>query len=142
MLKNPAASVVVFYVLSGCSCASSGGCPALGGNRGPVFLGAVLAVEDLAAAGDEMFLNQRKARIQVREALGGLPPDVREVDVFTGRGGGDCGIPFEAGEIYLIDADVGKDGRLHAGICSSSRRIDDAGVALRILRARRDGRAV
>jgi hypothetical protein len=125
-----------------CSCVSSGGCPGLGGKAYPVFLGTVLAVTDLPRAGDHAFLTSRKARIQVDESFGGLPPDVREVDVLTGAGGGDCGIPFRAGDVYLIDAIVGDDGLIHAGICSSTRRIDAAGIALRVLRQRRAGQQV
>jgi hypothetical protein len=114
----------------------------LGGQTGPVFLGTVLAVTDLPDTGDDVFLASRRARIRVDESFGGLSPDVHEVDVLTGAGGGDCGIPFRAGEVYLIDAFAGKDGLVHAGICGSTRRIDAAGVALRILRQRRDGQRV
>lgn len=114
----------------------------MGGKAGPVFLGTVLAVTDLPRTGVDVFLSRRRTRIQVDESFGGLSPDVHEVDVLTGAGGGDCGIPFRAGEVYLVDAFVGKDGLVHAGICSSTRRIDAAGVALRILRQRRDGQQV
>jgi hypothetical protein len=67
---------------------------------------------------------------------------VHEVEVLTGAGGGDCGIPFKAGEVYLVYAFVAKDELLHAGICGSTRRMDNAEVALRILRQRRDGQPV
>jgi hypothetical protein len=125
-----------------CSCFSTGGCPGLGGKAGPVFLGTVLAVTDLPRTDDDVFLSSRRARIQVDESFGGLSPDVHEVDVLTGAGGGDCGIPFRAGDVYLIDAFVEKDGLVHAGICSATRKIDAAGVALRILRQQRDGQRV
>jgi len=125
-----------------CSCVSSGGCPGLGSQTGPVFRGTVLAVTDLPPTSDFAFLSSRKARVRVDESFGGLSPDVHEVDVLTGSGGGDCGIPFKAGEEYLIDSFVGKDGIAHAGICSSTRRIDAAGFDLQILRQRRDGKQV
>jgi len=125
-----------------CSCVSSGGCPGLGGKAGPVFLGTVLTVTDLPRTGDHAFLSSRKARIHVDESFGGLSPDVYEIDVLTGAGGGDCGIPFKPGDVYLIDAFVGTDGLVHAGICSFTRRIDAAGVAIQILRQRRDGQPV
>jgi hypothetical protein len=114
----------------------------LGGQVGPVFLGTVLSVTDLPGTRDFAFLSSRRARIRVDEPFGGLAPDVREVDVYTGSGGGDCGIAFKAGEVYLIDAFVGKDGTAHAGICSSTRRMDAASVLLRVLRQRRDGKPV
>jgi len=110
----------------------------LGGQAGPVFLGTVLRVTDLLATDDSAFLSSRRARIRVDERFGGLAPDLREVDVYTGSGGGDCGIAFKIGEAYLVDAFVEK-GVAHAGICSSTRRIDAAGVLLRVLRQRRDG---
>ena len=123
-----------------CSCASFGGCPGLHDTLGPVFLGTVLAVTDLPRTGADTFLSFRKARFHVDELLGGLSADVHEIDVLTGLGGGDCGVPFQVGEVYLVDAVAGKDGLVHASICSSTRRIDAAGTLLRILRDRRDGR--
>jgi hypothetical protein len=114
----------------------------LGSKTGPVFLGTVLSVTDLPRTNGFVFLSSRKAHIRVDESFGGLSPDVHEVDVLTGSGGGDCGIPFRTGDVYLIDAFVGQDGLAHAGICSSTRQIDTAGVALQILRKRRDGKQV
>jgi hypothetical protein len=99
-------------------------------------------VTDLPGESDTVFLSSRRARIRVNEPFGGLTPDTKEVDVLTGSGGGDCGIPFEPGEHYLVEASVDKDGVLHAGICSFTRKVEDAGVALRILREQRDGRPV
>jgi hypothetical protein len=125
-----------------CFCVPSTGCPGLGGTAFPVFLGTVLAVTDLPGTGGAVFLSGRKASIQMDESFGGLSADVHEVDVLTGSGGGDCGIPFRAGEVYLIGAYVGNDGLIHAGICSATRRIEAAGAALRILRQRRDGQQV
>jgi hypothetical protein len=122
-----------------CSCVPSGECPGLGNKAFPVFVGTVLSVTDLPRTGDDAFLSTRRARIQVDESFGGLSPDMHEVDVLTGNGGGDCGVPFRAGEMYLIGASVGPDGLVHAGICGITRRIEAAGVALRVLRQRRDG---
>jgi len=125
-----------------CSCIPSSGCPALGGKAGPVFLGTVASITNLHHTSDDAFLSRFRVRIRVNESFGGLSPEVDEVDVLTGAGGGDCGIPFRVGEQYLIDAFIGNDGLVHAGICSSTRKIDAAGVALRILRQRRDGQQV
>lgn len=125
-----------------CSCVPSFGCPVLGGSARPVFLGTVIQVTELAPSADFSFLSSRKARIRVNESFGRLGPDVSEIDVLTGLGGGDCGVPFKPGEEYLVDAFVSKDGLVHAGICSSTRRIDAVGAALRILRERRTGQMV
>lgn len=122
-----------------CSCGSSPGCPTLGGPFGPVFVGTVLEVTE---TGNPAFLSGRRARIQVSESFGGLSPEAKEIDVLTGRGGGDCGVPFKPGEQYLVAAFLSKDGLIHAGICSSTRRIDSIGAALRILRLRRSGQAL
>ncbi len=140
--------IATLFVLSlssvafSCFCVPSTGCPGLGGKGFPVFLGTVLAVTDLPSTGDHVFLSERKASIQVDESFGGLSPDVHEVDVLTGTGGGDCGIPFKAGDVYLIGAFIGNDGMVHAGICGSTRMIDAAGAALRILRQQRNGEHV
>src|SRR5258708_5334332 len=116
-----------------CFCGSFRGFSGFGGGGGALFLGGGLAVTDLSRASDDVFLFSRRAQIRVDESFGGIAPDVHQVDVLTGSGGGDCGIPFKVGEVYLIDAFVGKDGLVHAAICSSTRRIDASGAALRIL---------
>lgn len=122
-----------------CSCISSGGCPGLGGTARPVFVGTVLNITDLPQTKDIAYLSSRKVRIQVNESFGGIPSDAKEVDVLTGSGSGDCGIPFKSGDVYLIDATIGADGLIHAGICSASRKLEYAGAALRVLRKMRDG---
>jgi hypothetical protein len=122
-----------------CSCVPSGECPGLGGKAFPVFLGTVLSVTDLPRMTDEAFLSSRKARIHVDESFGGLSPDMHEVDVLTGSGGGDCGVSFRPGEKYLVGGSVGSDGLVHAGICGITRRIDAAGVAVQLLKKLRSG---
>src|SRR5262249_34992381 len=57
---------------SACSCSWNGGCPGLGNDKGPVFLGTVLEVADLPRTADFVFLASRKARIRVDESFGGL----------------------------------------------------------------------
>lgn len=101
-----------------------------------------MEVTDVVSTDLNSFLSSRKARLRVEESFGGLSAGVAEVDVFTGRGGGDCGIPFQPGESYLVDGFVAKDGSIHADLCSSTRRSQAMGAGLRILRARRDGQRV
>ena len=48
------------------------------------------------------------------------------VDLFTGRGGGDCGYPFEQGTKYLVFASRGKDGELVTSICERPAPIEQA----------------
>ena len=125
-----------------CSCGSIGGCPGMGNNAYPVFLGTVLSVTDLPFTGSVEFLSSRKARIRVDESFGGLAPEVKEVDVFTGLGGGDCGIPFQVGDVYLVAASTGQGSELHVGLCSSTRKIEGSSGILPILRQRRDGKPI
>lgn len=81
-----------------------------------------------------------KVRIRIDESFGGLAPGAHEVDVMTGSGNGDCGVPFKTGDVYLVDASAEEDGVLYAGICSNTRKIDEAGAMLFSLRQRRDRR--
>ena len=46
----------------------------------------------------------------------------KEIDVHTGFGFGDCGIPFEKGQTYLVYA-YNYDGEIKTGICSRTRPI-------------------
>jgi hypothetical protein len=58
-----------------------------------------------------------------------------EVEVETGRGGGDCGYQFRKGESYLVYASRGPDGkRLLTSICSRTRPVSDASEDLEFLR--------
>jgi hypothetical protein len=101
-----------------------------------------LEVTDLPVTDSRAFLASRKARFRVDEFFGGLAPHVQEIDVFTGVGGGDCGVAFKSGEVYLVQASLGNDGQVHASICSSTRRVTGEDFAVRVLRQRRDGQAV
>ncbi|MGC4053828.1 MAG: hypothetical protein QM757_32235 [Paludibaculum sp.] len=100
-----------------------------------------MRVEDRPAGGATTFLSTRKAYFQVTESFGGVAPEAREIELLTGRGGGDCGIPFKPGDVYLVAAVVAEDGLLRTGICSPTRRIETAGAILRALRQQRDGKA-
>lgn len=125
-----------------CKCVPQIGCPQLGTPGGPVFLGRVIEVSKPVLIGGSDPAIQRKARIRVDETFGGLAPDQREIEIVTGLGGGDCGVPFQPGEEYLVDAHTGKDGLIHASICSSTGRIDWAGAKIQMLRGLRDSRKV
>lgn len=58
-----------------------------------------------------------------------------EVEVTTGRGGGDCGYYFRRGESYLVYAYGGRDGKpLATGICTRTRPVSDASEDLEFLR--------
>ena len=56
-----------------------------------------------------------------------------EVSIATGRGGGDCGYGFEAGERYLVYAYGSAGGQLGTNICQRTRRLADAKEDLKVL---------
>jgi len=130
--------IFAFFALSSvadsCSCIKFNACLSPGTNRAPLFLGTVLEVVDLPATSEEKFLTRRKARIRVDESFGGLPADLREVDIFTGQGASDCGIAFKSGEVYLLSAFIANDGLMRASSCGDTRRMDTITVSLNVLR--------
>jgi hypothetical protein len=123
-----------------CLCGIAG-CPTRGSVADPIFVGTVLAVEDLTLHASHLprFLSKRKVLLRIDESFGGLPPDLREIDVLTDAGGGDCGFAFLVGKQYLVDANMGEDKQLHAGVCSFTNGVEDAGAELHILRQARTG---
>jgi hypothetical protein len=52
----------------------------------------------------------------------------REVDVWTGRGNGDCGFEFHPSEAYLVFARRTPNGRLVTGDCTNTMPLADAVV--------------
>ena len=126
----------------GCSCFFSLECVQAGDPAHAVFVGRVARVKDGGGLGGADFLSRRSVRFEVKEEFGGLERGVKEVDVFTGRGGGDCGIPFQPGATYLVDAFRTKDNSLYAGICGKTRRIEAAGAGLLVLRQQQSGQTV
>jgi hypothetical protein len=112
----------------------------LGSKRHPVFLGTVLATTALPPGHAVKFSESRKVRIRVDDSFGGLPAGMREIEVLTGTGGGDCGVPFQIGDVYLVYSYAGDDGVLHTSTCSSTRKVDGASSGLRVLRQKRSGK--
>jgi hypothetical protein len=51
---------------------------------------------------------------------------LRQVAIFTGYSGADCGYPFEAGGTYVVYAFRARDGQLATTICSRTRPLPDA----------------
>lgn len=99
-----------------------------------VFVGDVMSIEDLPATSPpEPFLSTRRVHLRVRETFSGRPTS--EVDVLTGRGGGDCGYPFAVGEAYVVSANARADGGLSTGICDLTKPLGEASTDLAYLRA-------
>lgn len=59
---------------------------------------------------------------------------LKEVNLWTGLGAGDCGFDFEIGERYLVFAEKDDDGRLATSICSGTGHVRDRLAMLAQLR--------
>jgi hypothetical protein len=74
---------------------------------------------------------------QVEENINGV--NVKEMEVYSGRGGGDCSYHFQLGQKYFVDP-YEENGQFFAVICSETQPAADAIALLSELRARRDGK--
>jgi hypothetical protein len=61
----------------------------------------------------------------------------RTASVLTGRGGGDCGVPFERGKSYLVYANCDERGDCFTNICSRTRPTERAAEDLQYLATRK-----
>jgi hypothetical protein len=77
---------------------------------------------------------ERRVRVAVREAFAGAVSGA-EIDIFTGWGDADCGFAFEPGREYLIYTYTKSDGSLGTGLCSPTKKIEEASADLAYLRA-------
>lgn len=100
-------------------------------NSAATFSGTVLSVTP--PRDRQVSFPQRTVRLVIKETFSGLAAEQKEVEVVTGMGGGDCGIPFERGVDYLVYAYKNGDGRLAANICSRTRKLVDAASDLEYL---------
>jgi hypothetical protein len=64
--------------------------------------------------------------MHVDEALTGVEPGQKDIEIVTGAGGGDCGYAFRSGVAYVIYAYKNSEGRLETGICSRTRPLTEA----------------
>jgi hypothetical protein len=76
----------------------------------------------------------RRVRLQVIERFSGTT--AREIEIYTGLGGGDCGVDFIVGKKFLVFADL-ESRRWGTGVCSGTKETRYAAEKLRTLRARR-----
>ena len=92
------------------------------------------SIDDLESAVGSFWMAPRRVRFRIKEMFAG-PKSVRFV-LYTGLGGGDCGVEFRAGESWLVDAYRDEAGRWIAGICSVTMLEAEAGPVLTAVRAR------
>jgi hypothetical protein len=117
---------------------------------GPSFVGTVIDIEnppDERRAADHSGLSRYRFRID--ENISGF--EEKEVDIYSGRGGGDCSYHFRMGESYFVAPYKGtaalmalygtEPGKLMAGICTETQPAAGATVLLKELRARKKGGA-
>jgi len=118
---------------------------------GPSFVGTVIDIEnppdERGGAAGQVGLSRYRFRID--ENISGF--EEKEVDIYSGRGGGDCSYHFTFGVSYFVAPLKGnaawmamygaEPGKLIATICTATRPTASATVLLEELRARRRGGA-
>lgn len=141
----PVVPAVFFLLLTAqsahaCSCMGGRALCEEFGSAAAVFVGTVTGVRDAprpATAQEKKIAEDewepRGFRFAVTQSFHGVAG--AEVEVWTGRGGGDCGYDFEQGATYLVYAyRMEKSGRLGTGICSRTRPLAGAAEDLEFLR--------
>jgi hypothetical protein len=117
---------------------------------GPSFVGTVIDIEnppDERRGADQAGLSRYRFRID--ENISGF--EEKEVDIYSGRGGGDCSYHFRMGQSYFVAPYKGtaafmalygaEPGKLMAGICTATQPTASATALLKELRARKKGGA-
>ncbi len=121
-----------------CSCAQLGPAPCGGMSKSEViFVGTVMDVENPATEKREDQGGISRYKFRVNEVLSGVDKTV--VEVYSGRGGGDCSYHFILGQQYLVFP-YRNEAQLWAGMCTETRPMAFATALLPQLRAMRDGR--
>lgn len=121
-----------------CSCARSRGGPCTGINQQAIlFLGTVISADNPPTDTREDQMGTAHYRIRVDEVFSNM--EAKEVDVYSGRGGGDCSVRFKVGEQYLVNPHQSSSGELAASICSDTRIASGASAYIRQLRKRKQG---
>jgi hypothetical protein len=90
-----------------------------------------------AITGRESF-PRKQVTITVSEVFAGLDASRKDIAVETGLGGGDCGYAFRTGVEYIVYASRMPAGGLLTGICSPTRRVEEAAEDLAYFRQLRD----
>ncbi|WP_321477717.1 carboxypeptidase-like regulatory domain-containing protein [uncultured Paludibaculum sp.] len=128
--------------LFACDCAGPVSPCSAAGNAAAAFTGTVLSiaspVSDSLHATHAMPTKPvplRLVRLRVGSVLHGIADGQGEIEVGTGRGGGDCGYLFEVGREYVVYAVWNRDGWLETSICSGTRPLSDAATDLAYFRA-------
>jgi hypothetical protein len=84
-------------------------------------------------------VGQARYTFRVEEAFSRSAPE--RIDIYSGRGGGDCSVRFRVGEKYLVDATRESTGEVRAWRCSKTRLFIESDPLLVELRVLRDSKA-
>jgi hypothetical protein len=107
-----------------------------------VFTGRVTGIAEPrpadAAAVQPMSFPRKQVKFAISEVLSGLEPSLQEITIETGLGGGDCGYGFRTGLEYIVYASRTPGGSLLTGICSPTRRAEEASEDLAYFRRMRN----
>ncbi len=154
MLRNPISTrqcltLLIFLLLTSacpiidaCSCVTlNTRCDTAWNSGELVFLGKVVSkLGGMERLGNgTMRLTDYEVHFAPVEVFRGESKSGKEVVLYTGFGGGDCGYPFVVGTSYLVYAYT-YGGRLRAATCSETAPEVMVGGALRELRAIQTGR--
>ena len=92
------------------------------------------SLDDLETAFTGFWLTPRRIRFSISESFAGSKSG--QFVLYTGLGGGDCGVDFKVGEQWVVDAHRDDAGRWIAHFCSVTIPLSHAGDVLHALRAR------
>lgn len=132
-----------------CQCGPIGGDPIVSGAQskcpdpanakesGTAFIGTPISVGPVQGPPTSELAPGYIYHFQVDENFRGA--DSKEVDVYTGSGGGDCGTRFDLGVKYLVKA-YDSRGILVTGICNRDEPASSAEAEIRTLRAQTNGK--
>ena len=128
-LVAPILFITTQQLLLGCSCLMWGPPCQEAWQYESVVLARVLDIDEPEEAGRnprDPNWTPRRVKLYVKENLLGRQAAKTTMDVWTGRGGGDCGYPFQRGETYVIYAHRASTDKLTAGTCSRTRTESEA----------------
>ena len=117
-----------------CTCGGPGTPCEAYGSASAVFAGTVISSRELERPKPEDKVSWhygRAFKFSVEQSYLGVA-GIAEVEVFTGKGGGDCGVPFKVGARYLVYA-YGSQDRLRTSICTRTEQFAQADEDLAFL---------
>ncbi len=100
-----------------------------------IFLGRVTRIRTVSEETSDGRKVSQLVNLRIDERWQGVQ-GLRDVEIGTGAGGGDCGFEFEQGEAYVVYAGQSPiTGRLETGICTRTAKIAEAEQDLAYLRS-------